>query len=417
MNNCEPCISQSWINIVWQHWTSATMINTDDWLVYSDFPTEVTSIDWSVSVIKQTENTDDWLAKTITYDLSVECCDERAKVCWESEAKFLKDSIQATSPITKSINCDNGTITIGLDTANLVNKNYTDCNDNVITESDTIVTSQSLADIIRLSEWYTWYNNKDLSVWEEIINRWECETGYIWPKCNIEWDDIFTKQAMQLRLNQTIVQQQEAWPQWQWLEKFRLLVAWTSSWQFNGISATVTNASWKTDIKYWALKKNNGWIEIWRNWLYRISFRWNFEATWWVNGIKLLLFKVDADTGDVSTVLESRYSPTSDPTNGSRPPDNYWTSAGWSTWPNAWFRYMERFPFAWDNLIELSEWDVVFFGVKVSSVIDDPDYDANRNAEFAILWKEWIAWWNSNDLWASFYIESIDDTCIASSLA
>ena len=76
-----------------------------------------------------------------------------------------------------------------------------------------------------------------------------------------------------------------------------------------------------------------------------------------------------------------------------------------------WFHDLERLPFSGSSLIELWDWDILFFWVKVSSFNSDTDYDWTRQSEFAILWQAPLAWGPGWDTWAFFGLESIDDPC------
>ena len=114
-------------------------------------------------------------------------------------------------------------------------------------------------------------------------------------------------------------------------------------------------------------------------------------------------------------VAEWRDSPTSDPdVNGDGIPDNYQVTSAWSQTGrlNAWYKYQERQNFDASEPIVLSKWECLICVFKVSSFNDDPQYTSWTPAQVSILWKLWTDWTVTWEIWAFFWVKTIDDVCL-----
>lgn len=396
------------------HGTSAEMIDNETYEVVSDFPTTVTSNDNSVVINTTVTPTWDWKAKQTNYDLSFACCDELVKACaWAQKWDFMYNILQVDEPLNKTLDCADNKIKIWIDTTWLVNNVYKDCETQAIPNWAQLVTPTNLWQAIQLSDCYKRYDWPDISTANIIANPTACQAKRLWvdisdsAKCS-----PCRKQIGKQRLWDNFVWTQVAWPIWIWEEKFYMMFEWPAPARVPVNPAIVAvNTNYTHEVTVWWIEYEWWGIKICRDWLYRLSMRWNIEVTRWINWVRVLLFKKTPWSNTIQIMLEDRYSPPSDPNQDwdPRPPHNYKTTAWWWTWLNAWFFDTERLSVSDEDIYELKTWDIVFCGIKVSSVIDDPKYDITKPAEFAVLWKNSIWWWASWDLWFSFYIESIDD--------
>lgn len=420
---------QEWVcscKLVGLHWTRATMTDQETWQIVSDFPTIVTSEDWTVWVTSSVETTNDWLATTTTYDLSVECCDEKVRVCaWEWTPKFLDEAIETTWAITKDTDCTSWVITIGIDEDQLQHPEYTDCSWSVIQDQDQVITPTDLQNSIKLTNWFAWYDWPDQTTAELIWVPTACREKYIWINCDpCEW---ISKWVAKIRLNNDFIIEQ---PVNDWANSwgFYMLTDSSVSWSIQWVTLTNLDRNWvapqrTSEFAYGWLSTNITWAvcnDCEYSRLVNARFRWSIEASRWVNGLRVQLYSVAGDW-TIKPVAEWRDSPISDPdvdwptwANPDWYPDNYQITAAWpqNDRRNQWYKHQERQSFDASERFRLEPDTCLVAVLKVSSFNDDPQYDASYPAQAWILWALASDWTVSWDNGAFIEIETIDNACI-----
>lgn len=406
---CKQCTETCNCKLEWNWEANVYMKDAQTRVVDVPHDPIVVSTDNSVSVDVSTESYQDWTRPV--YDLSVECCDSKVAVCaWDANPWPLRDKLDVIAPLTIDVDCWDK-ITIWLDQNGLTFPEDEDEKVAWVAWCDW----KYLDDLVWLQDQFQWYN------WPDPLTAWpvtnDCDKRYLGRNCSdANKCKPRVKQAWKLRLEQNVVEQQTAWPTWIWQEKFYIFLNWvTSTWNLSWVTAEFVNVNYSEELTMWWITYEDWWIKLCRDGYYRIGNTWALEVTRWCNWIRTIVFAREP-WQPIQPLLESRYSPPSDPwvpVAWTRPPRNYLTTAwGW-TWLNRWFDYLERAEFWWTDIYKLRKDTIIFFWVKVSSIIDDPEYDTSRPAEFAILWTNAIGSWPSWDIGMQFHIESIDDVCNA----
>lgn len=408
---CKQCTEACNCKLKWSRETSVWMEDSQTRVVDSPYNPHVVSTDNSVNITETQESFEDDV-RTV-YDLSVECCDSKVAVCaWDTNPWALVDKLDILSPLTIDVECwDKITIWLDQDLIDFPE----DIDEKVAWES--WCEWKYLDELIWLQDQFQWYD------WPDPLTAWavtnDCDKRYLGQKC-ATWSDLCkprVKQAWKLRLEQNVVEKQIAWPQWIWQERFYIFLNWTTSTSnLSWVTAEFLNVNYSEELTMWWITYVDWWIKICRDGYYRIWYTWSQEHSRWCNWIRALVFAAEAPWQPLIPLLESRLSPISDPwvpVAWTWPPVNYWTTAWGSTGLNAWFSFLERSPFSWTDIYKLRKDTVIFFWMKVSSVIDDPNYNTANLAERAVLWKNAIGSWPSWDIGMQFHVESIDDICHA----
>lgn len=415
-SNCGCSESSAACNCKLEWRWEATVFMSDPQTRVVDVPHDpvVVSTDNTVSVDVSTEPYEDWTRPV--YDLSVECCDSKVAVCvWDTNPWALVDKIEVVSPLTMDVTCGEKMV-IWLDQTLITHPDYPD--EKVARQA--WCPERFLSGIVWLQDNFWWFSSADPITATELADD-SCDKRYVGMKCSdADKCKPWRVQAWKLRLEQNVVEQQIAWPNWIWEEKFYIFLNWvTSTWSLSWVTAEFLNVNYSEELTMWWITYEDWGIKLCRDGYYRVWYTWSQEHSFWVNWVRSIVFAKEP-WQPVRPLLENRLSPISDPwvpIAWTRPWVNYLTTAWWWTWLNAWFSFLERSPFSGTDIYKLRKDTVIFFWMKISSVIDDPSYDITRPAERAVLWKNAIGSWPSWDIWMQFHVESIDSVCEATEYA
>lgn len=410
-------------------WIEATKVSDNNRLIKNTRPAVELINWWGVNIVSNILTDPDGCRRRV-YALSVSCCDEKVRVCAnEWDPKFLREAIEVTYPLLKDVDCEDWVIRITLDQNGIVHPSYKDCDDNTIPNNAVLMTPTSMNSIYNLGDCYWWFDWASVDSNEIPANELTpCKRRWLKRRCS-DPCSCCTKGIAEVVLTNNVLINQPAvrswWGSGSW---FYIITAWSWSANFLWQPVDVINSSWSSIHQYWPLWTSANWVIC--NWcnigrLVTVEAWGSIEGSRWVNGLRVQIYEVNTTWTNTifEPIAEWRDSPTSDPDVTTTwwvawtdwIPDNYKvTSDITNTWTklNRWYRFQERQNFYLKRDVWMRPWSCYVLVVKVSSVIDDPDYDISKPAQVAILGKLASDGSVSWDLWAYLNVKTIDDCCI-----
>lgn len=348
----------------------------------------VKSTDWTVNV-ETIEGTDEGDCRKV-YDLSVDCVDKKVGVCDKDTPWYLSDKIKHKGAITIDYNCSkNGDITIGVDEDKLR-----------IKDEKVAVTpgcsSKFLGDAIKINSSYI--------VGE--VNEDTCE--YV-----IRDKDSWMKPLMQVRLLNSDITQQQVARDWWWVK---------TDWDYvlaqntGLISKDLIESTYSMELSVGEAK--GSWITNGLNragccvipldWIYRVTFGWTLEITWWVVAYRTYLYHVGAGANR-EIALESRGAGGRWVMNDIskeffRCPRPTWVNNDGNSGNFSLGRFQTRHSFYGSNFVTCNVGDYFTLGVKISTSLNDETYDYWIPAQFGIMGQD-EQWPGGGDRWAYYTLE------------
>lgn len=359
-----------------------------EYTINNTMEVEIKSTDGTVNV-KHIEWTHDWDCRQVI-DLSVDCDDRKVGVCDEDTPWFLEDKIKGISPIYVNPRCSSdGVVEIGIDPAKLT------------------IPDEKVA----VSQWCTArYLDDALSIRSAYIES-EVDTN----NCRLIIKDKETvKPIMKVRLIDTEIQQQEART---WADTDYILLNTGSQTGADVVINSHYDMELSVGEAYWPWivdgLDGNGFCIIPMDWIYRATFAWTIEVNSWVIAWRTYLYHAWEGSTNV-IAMESRQgwgmgeltpgiTDTYDPEKYWHP---MWYTIGVQTERASLGRYVPRQGFGGSTILRCKKGDKFCLGVKISSTITDPAYNATNPAEFQIQSKT-QTWPGGKDEGAYYVLERI----------
>lgn len=409
-NSCKSASTECNLpNIIWSECINIDTTDPDNIVISTECNPEVVSNDNSIAVNVSTMA--DWHK---VYDISKECCDKFVWACaTDPNPGSLEDKLEVQSPLQiDTINCN--TVRLSLDLEAIRNS--------IDTDTDELVKRDS---------------NCDAVYGRELFTAGDCFkitdngcSGTIEYDCDVDACSPCAKQFAKIRLTDSILIDQPLQAQ-----TFYLFLGgdqWFSvgDWPFpvsGNITGTYTSlaATFSEEMQYWVQVLNNTlWapvgFQICRDWVYDLKMRGTIEINWGVNAFRANTFYIPSGTTTIIPLLEERASwpgvewataawdfnpPTNSNLHTNGGAGNYDPAAG--LW-----QYQERHSLNDSDIFRFKAGDIIFFWVKIDTVIWPTAHDMSVPGKVAVLGSnEVAAWW---DVWLSLSIHSIDDYCTTS---